>query len=217
MSDDTARAVGAGAGMPPVMINGKECEIRPLSLLEFTEIERACLNQFRLHRLEYLKESAHLLGDEEEAKQLVREEQLNMADWDVTDLPPKYVYSADALEVNPDIKKWLREEWDVNTKAKEMTVAKLQRMVAAALDNGLLTPEQYKAMVGELPKKVNVGYASWWITGSVDGMIEMIWKCFKPQGVEKEEVIRAVSRDKALMVDLSRTIEAVSVPDVGNG
>ena len=72
-------------------------------------------------------------------------------------------------------------------------------------------------MTGGKPLKVKVPYVSWWITGSFDGMITLIWTCFKHNGVSREDVARELGRNEALLTELSREIETLSVPAVGNG
>ena len=35
---------------------------------------------------------------------------------------------------------------------------------------------------------MKVNYVSWWITGTFEGMLTLVWLCFKSNGVTKEEV-----------------------------
>jgi len=66
-------------------------------------------------------------------------------------------------------------------------------------------------------RPLKIQYVNWWITGSYDGMVTFIWLCFRSYGVSKEEVFDKIGKESSLLVELSREIETLSTPAVGNG
>ena len=219
MAEDVARAIGAGG--KTVVIAGKECQIRPLSLLELTELERECLRTYKKDYLETFKDNADLLGDD--APQFLRDKLEEVARWDVTNLPMKYVYDPSKLAASTKLKLWLKKNTDFNEKPSgeklepQLVDRIMQRMAATCLDNGTLSEDKYQQLTGKETEKTRVGYVNWWITGAMDGMITMIWICFRSYGVTKEEVAREFTKLSDVLVDMARDIEHLTAPEVGNG
>jgi hypothetical protein len=90
-------------------------------------------------------------------------------------------------------------------------------MAATALDQGMLTTEQYQTLVGVAPIKLLIPYVNWWITGSFDGMISVIWTCFRRSGVTRQEITDELGTNMQLLVEISREIERLSAPEPKNG
>ena len=221
MSDDVARAVGAGG--KTIKIAGKECKLRPLSILELTEIERDCLKQYKMNYLETFYEASRFLP-EGKGEKLIEQKLEEIARWDITDLPPKYVYDPEKIKMTNKLQAWLKENMDYSEKdandtkytKKEMSL-QLGRLAATALDEGVLEDYTYESFVGEVPKKMKTGYVQWWLTGCYEGMLSMVWVCFKSYGVTKEEVAHEIGTNPDVMIGLTRDIESLSAPDTGNG
>ena len=222
MADDVARAIGAG--LPEeIIIAGKSCRIRPLSIRELTELERDCLARYRRSYLQTYSENLDLLGNGDR-QALMRSKFDEAARWDISDLPTKFVYDPKRLEVTPELVVWLQRNLDYSDVQADGTqfpeaVKELVRCrtTAVALDSGLLSEEEYEELTGKRPRKATVGYVNWWTTGCFDGMISMAWGCFKDCGVTRDEVAFELGRNPTLNANLTREIEHLSSPSVGNG
>jgi hypothetical protein len=226
MSDDVARAVGAGEPAT-ITIAGKECRFRPLSVRELAEIERDCLRLYRQSYLATYAENMALLGDK--GHELLLEKIEVAAKWDMADLPVKWVYDTAKIVVTDALTKWLVDNFQLAEqylkyndagadKARAMNM--IRRMAATALDQGALEDEQYAALTGNAPKKVRVGYVNWWTTASFDGMVSMIWMCLRdngPNSITRDEICSEIGRNPQLLIYASREIEKLTAPSVGNG
>lgn len=220
MSEDVARAVSSN-GVTTTIIAGKECTVRPLSLKELGELERQCLKQFKRTYLETYAENADLLPESMRAG-VVQAKIDETAKWDVKDLPLKLVYDPTKIRINDKVGVWAKEEYpgmvidDKDDPEGNKKTQLIQRLVAAALDGGNLEEEEYREMTGFMPNRQKTGYVNWWITGSFDGMLEMIYIAFKHNGVTRDDVSTAVGINQSLMVNLSREIEHLTAPQSGN-
>jgi hypothetical protein len=58
---------------------------------------------------------------------------------------------------------------------------------------------------------------NWWITGSYNGIVTMVWTAFKHNHVTREQVAEAMNKNLADMMEMARDIESLSSPSVGNG
>ncbi len=212
MSDAVARAVGAGSPTT-VMIAGKQCTIRPLGIRELTMVERDCLQRFRRNYLETFAENADLLP--RGGKGLLERKMDEVARWDVDNLPPKHAYDAATVKVTNELRVWVAGEHD--DVDKDASVEQIQQLTAASLDSEKLSVAECQRLAGAVPVCVKIPYASWWITGSIEGMISFVWMCFKRNGVTRDEVADELSERPALLVELSRELERLSAPAVGNG
>lgn len=211
MSEDVARAVGAGLS-DEIMIAGKACRLRPLTIKELTEIEREGVRVYRRRYLEALKDSSDLLPGGAAGFEAAVEKS---AHWDADDLPKKTVYDVSNLNQTALMKKWLIENLQT-VEEKVENLSTYHRLVAASLDSGLLSEAEFTAMIGRPPRKTRTGYINWWVTGTPEGMCAMIWHALKEFGVTRDEINQLASDPSKMMV-LSREIESLSVPDVGNG
>ena len=219
MSEDVARAVGAESP-DGIRINGKDCRPRPLTIKELTELQRECLSQYRRSFVQAFSENADLLpGDE--GKKLIREKLEEAARFDISNLPKRDVYDPRKIKINPSIEKWLVENVEGYEKDEEASKEKQEkttkRVVASALDEGLLDPKVYEELTGVHLVPSRVGYVNWWITGSFDGQIAMICLAFRGCNVTKDEIFLEIGRNPRVLIDLAREIEHLSAPEVGNG
>ncbi len=213
MSDDTARAVGA-SGSATVMIAGKECTARPLSVRELAEVERICVDEYKDNYLATISRNIRRLPDKTRRNAYMEEEMTKAAGWVVRDLPSVSAYDAGRVKMTPDLRLWLKDTFQLNGKTDTDQMA---QYASSALDQGMMSPEAYEEMTGIPAPVVQIGYVNWWITGSTDGMLTMVWVCFKDNGVTKDEVAAALSKDRTTLIDMVRNIEKLSVPEVGNG
>lgn len=212
MSEKMARALGAG-GSTIVMIAGKECTPRPLGLMELSELERDCLERYKRTYLKTFSDNADLMPKGEGIK-LLRDKMEEVATWDVKDLPSKSAYDPKTLSVPKGLRKWFQDKGLVD---KETSSEHLKRICATALDQGLLSAKLYKRKTGEEPKNQKIPYVSWWITGCFDGMVSMLWVCFKHNDVTRNQIAEYMADKLGLLANLSREIEHLSAPDVKNG
>lgn len=217
MSEDVARAVGAGQ-LEPLVIEGITCKIRPLSIRELAEIERECLSLYRKSYLSTFAENIEMLGERGPA--VLQEKMEEAGRWDVNDLPHKSVYDASSVHLTDKLIQWLRS--DYGFKDETLPEGKRERMarqmVVTALDADLLTEAGYEMMTGHKPKKAKVGYVNWWTTGTYDGMISMVWTCFKDNpGLTRDMVAKQIGTNPQLLIHASREIENLTAPALGNG
>lgn len=212
MPDDVARALGA-SGSLTVTIAGRECTVRPLGIRELTEVERDCVERYKRSYLSTFAKNLDLVPEQSRDRMLEQKMEA-AARWDVDDLPSKFAHDPAKVRMNQDLKDWISAHYPV-----EPTTAapRLMRMAATALDQESLTAEDYRRMTGEEPPRVKVPYVNWWITASYEGMITFIWMCFRGNGVTREQVIDELGSNPAMLVELSREIERLSAPSVGNG
>lgn len=216
MSEDTARAVGSNGTDDGIIINGKRCTVRALTLKELGEIERECLKRYKRTYLETFAENADLLPN---AQQLIEKKLEEAAKWDVRDLPLRRVHDVSKVKVTDKLLGWVKsnyegilEEDQTETYRKRL----VQRVTTTALDNGTLSAERYESLTGSLPASTQAGYVNWWITATFDGQIEMIYTCFKHNDVTRDELCAELSKNPGLMIDASREIEHLTAPQVGN-
>lgn len=220
MAEDVARAVGAG-DPEPIKIGGKDVYLKPLTLVELTEIERECLRQYRRDYVETFAGMADLLGDE--GQNLIMRKVEEAAKFDLSTLPKKDAYDQRRVHLTPELESWVRETYsdfeDVLKGKQQTEVERRYRIVvASALDSGDLTNLQYESLSGGMkivPHKI--AYVHWWITGTMQGMLAMVGQAFKKEGVSKEEVFDAVAKKPALLIQIARDLETLSSPQAGNG
>lgn len=212
MSESVARALGANETRT-VTIAGKKCTVRPLGLRELTEVERLCVKQYKRNLLETYAENVDLLSESERAG-LMREKLDEVALWDIDDLPPKRAHDATKIKATKKLREYVIKTFAADDSIKPL---QLKQLVTGLLDSNAMNAATYKKYTDEKPPSVLVPYASWWITGSHDGMITLIWTCFKDDGVTKDEVARELGSNKEMLIAISRDIEHVTVPAVKNG
>jgi len=196
-----------------VLIAGKECTVRPLGIRELTEVERDCAERYKRQYLKTFADNLDLLPAEAKDRLLLEKMDV-VARWDVDDLPPKFVHDPARVKMTDKLKSWVGERIEVAADATEL---QLQRVAATMLDQDTLTDEEYRKLTDAIPPKSKVPYVNWWITGSYDGMVTFLWTCFKHNGVTREQVIDEVGGDLFKLSNLSREIERMSAPKVGNG
>jgi len=211
MSEDVARAVGASVP-GEVTIAGKKCRLRPLSIRELTEVQREGVRIYRKNYLNQLRDTVEFYP---EGKDEFRQAIEKSAHWEADDLPKKEVYDSTTLQHSPALSAWLVENIP-GSESKVHNLLTFQRMVASALDGGVLTEDVFKELTGHFPSKMKTGYINWWVTGTVEGMMCMIWQSVKHSGVSREDVDSLLS-DPSVMMLFAREIEAISVPAAGNG
>ena len=211
MSEDMARAVAAKGGMT-VTVAGKECTVRPLGIRELTEAERDCVERYKRAYLKTYADNADLLPGG--GKGVVERKMDEVARWDIDDLPNKQVCDPDRVHLTKQLKAWAKKEFSLDDDANDQ---QYQRVVATSLDQESLSPEDYEKMSGQSPKRTKVPYVNWWITGCFEGMITFVWICFRADGVTRSEVEKELSTNQSLLIELSREIERLSAPSVGNG
>ena len=210
MGEATARALGA-ASSKTIMVAGKECRVRPLSIRELTEAERECLSCYRRSYVKMYVETADLFPDGMSRAEKARDV---AARWDISDLPSKWAYDSASIKVTTKLAAFLAAELKIE---EAITDEKARRLASGLLDQETMTEEQVLELTGVAPRKVQIPYVNWWITGCFDGMVTFIWLCFRPSGVTKDDVIEEMAKNPALLVELSREIEHLSTPSVGNG
>jgi hypothetical protein len=211
MSEEVARAVAAKSPTT-VMIAGKECSPRPLGLRELSEVERDCLQRFKRECLKTYAENIDLLP-EKDRDRLLEKKMDQIARWTTDDLPPKRGFISADVELTEELKKWVAKEFEPE---EDATDDQYKLLTGLALDQSILSVEQYAELTGKTIRKVNLDYVSWWATSSFDGMITFIWKAFSNLGVTREQVLSDLGSSLGRMTELAKEIEHLSTPTVGN-
>ena len=216
MSDDVARAVGAGIPTE-LTVNGKECRLKPLTVRELAEIQRDCLKHYRKDYLEALRDGYSLLPPER-AEALMLQKIEETSRWDIKDLPPQIVYDPQRVHVTDGLKEWLKEELEAKVTMLEKEDV-VQRLTASALDSGTLTPAEYKTRTGFDVRPVRVGYMHWWVTATIEGLMSMAFFGLHPLGepITRQDVAIEFTNQYAELVNVARQVEEQTKPDVGNG
>lgn len=214
MSDDVARAVGA-SGATTINIAGKECTVRPMSIRELTEVQRECVKRYKREYLETFSNNVDLLPKSERTKFIIEKHE-EAAKWDIDDLPHKYAYDISGIEMNRALRKLLTDLFGIDDKTSK-NVVRMKQLCVSALDQGMLSSNQYRKLVGNPPVRVRVPYVNWWITGCYEGMITFVWVCFRHDGVTWEDVADELGKNPQMLAELTREIEHLTAPAVGNG
>lgn len=208
--DDTARALGARGSS--LTINGKPCQLRPVTLRELAEIERNCVRAYRTVYLQRLKDSIDIIGQSR-----LEEAAFASASWDVTNLPKKSVYDPKERHLTQKMLDWLVENTSGDSKILRDSPIKALRAIATLLDNETLTPEIFESLTGERCAKVSTGYVTWWITGSFEGMVELAFHALRDNGITREDLQAEFTSQQESLWQVAREAEALSTPDLGNG
>lgn len=214
MADDVSRAVGAGS--ETIVINGKTCKVRPLTIKELGEIERECLSQYKRSFIQTFSDNLDLLP-ENERPGLIAAKLNEAALFDLKSLPPRFAYDPKKVVVTEKLKQWILLNMDGYFGDKDHTDQMYRVVTSAALDGGFLTETEYKDLTGELPKRTRLPYASWWTTGTTEGRLALVCKSFEGSGLTKDEISTELTQNPGRLLNLARTVEELTVPDVGNG
>lgn len=212
-TDDTARALGA-AGGKTITIAGKECTCRPLSARELAEVERICIEEYKDGYLATVARNVEKIPDASRRSPFMEEQMIEAAGWTVHDLPRVKTYDPDRVIVNADVRSWMAERFNLNG---QTPVDRIKQATANALEQGLMSADDYTDMTDKQPPAVMISYSNWWITGAYDGMIAFAWVCFRDNGVTRDDVAAAMSNDRGMLTEIASQIELLSAPAVGNG
>lgn len=214
MADDMARALGAGEATE-FTINGKKCKPRPLGLVELAEVERECLKHYKRQYLETYRDNLDMLPADV-GLALMREKLEEVARWDVHDLKTKLAFDPAGVKPTDALIKWAEHNITGFTHDPNRMSA-FQRVVAMSMDAGILQPEDYTILAGEVPRSAKVGYVNWWISSSFEGMLAMLVKAFESNGITRAEVLKEVTGNPTLLAEMAHQIEHLSAPAAGNG
>lgn len=214
MPDDVARIVGTPDG-DEFEIKGKKVRLRPLNMETLQLIEKEALSKYRKSFLEALKASEGLLTAAE-----IREEVISSAKWGPDDLPKKEVHDAGPVEPTDKVINWFCGKFGLTKSTFKDPIANariVRRMLSMALDSESITADQFEELTGRHPRVMKTGYINWWITGTNEGMVSMIYHSIQDPDISREDIIDYLGGDKERMVDMTRTIEKMTVPETKNG
>lgn len=218
MSEDTARALGAGSSRT-VIIAGKECQVVPLTIKDLAEAERICLEDFRRSYLKTYATNLDLLPKDTQAG-LLEKKLEEIARWDIASLPFRYAYDPKHIKLTDALETWLSihmGDYLEGIESKANRDKSLKVIVASGLDSGLLDDLTYKQLTKMDVKKSRVAYVNWWIQGTREGQLTMAWLCFRKYDVTRDEVSDELSKNPQLLNNISREVESISAPATGNG
>jgi len=212
MSEDVARAVGA-EGTTAVLIAGKECTPRPLSIRELTQVQRKCVEMYKEN---YLKDFAAGVKFLDNSQELMIAEARTVARWDVSDLPTKSVYEPSLIDLTDKLREHVQHLFRADDDIVQNDM-RCRRLVAGALDREMISPDDYKRLTGQRVRMMKVPYDAWWTTGTVEGMVEISYQAFKQSGVTREDIYNEMVENQTKMTEVSRQVENLSQPSLGNG
>lgn len=214
MSEDMARALGT-TDLEPIKIGDKECVPRPLSVTELMECERRCLKSFKREFLETWNENLDMIPEDQRLSMIARKID-EVGKWDASDLPHKYANNPSRIKLTDELRARVRDMLDI-TGDEDVSDFRMQRLAAALLDGGLLPTAVYKELTGTNPPQFKVDYVNWWITGSYEGMLTFVWVNVRHLGLTRDQVAEATRGNARLLIEVSRDIERLSAPKLGNG
>lgn len=222
--EDVARAV-ASPSPKTIMIAGKECSPRPISVKELGVCERECLDAYRKS---YVGGFAAVQDyfPEEERMNLLKEKAQEAAAFDLSSLPSKFAYDDKDVEVTPEFMQWLEsncaaylpEDLPKKPKPEQVEAYKKRAAVITAilLSSGIIKESDYKTITGKDLKRTKVAYAQWWISATFEGRLSMVYQSFKHYGVTKDEVSAAVTENQGVFMEIASEIETLTAPKQGN-
>lgn len=202
MSNDVARAVGAGA---VIAVNGKEYRLAPLGLRQLQEIQKAALRSFKTQYLQTYIDNEAILP-----RGTIEDKLDEVARWDINDLPSRIVYDVAGVPINDELRERLRAIYpDMVEESSESS------LLATALDTKEITATEVYELTDVKPRKGLVSYDLWWITARFDGQCVFVWASLQKNHPEvtAEEV---ANWPMAKLVEASRTVESITSPAVGN-
>ncbi len=215
MSEEAARALGV-LSSTTVKIAGKECTAKPLGVKDLLEVERICLADYKRRYLETFSSNIDLLP-EKEGHALLSAKFEECARWDVGDLPPKTAYNHEEIVLTPQLREWVIENSGMKDE-KDMPDSRCRRIASTLMDMERLTEDLYlKLSEQSHSPKYLIPYANWWLTGSTEGIVTLLWIAFRSSGITKDEIEEEFNRNMGALADLSREIERMSAPQAGNG
>ena len=209
-SENLADAVGAGE---EIEVNGKTYKLSPLDMQQLQELQRKAVRSYKRQYLLAYKENLDLLGNGD-GESLLLDKIDEVAKWDMEDLPKRTVYDVSKLKVNDKLRKLLKDKFgDVPTERNKQLL-----VLATALDSDdvpEVTPDAVKELTGTAPMRVTSPYDTWWVTGTYDGMVALIWSAVSRNHPEltEEEFTRWPF---VKIAEAARVAETITTPDLGN-
>jgi hypothetical protein len=110
---------------------------------------------------------------------------------------------------------WLKENISGFDPAKGKKVA--QRAAASALEMGILKESDLIELTEKTARKIRVGYVNWWVTGSADGQVNMVWLSVRDAGISLQTIEKELMERPSLLIEIAREIERLTAPATGNG
>ncbi len=203
MGDLESRVVGAGV---PFIVNGREFNLRPLTLRGLQQLQQEALRSYRQSYLRTYRDSIEDLGVPPDMLDRKMDE---AARWTVADLPKMAAYSAAGCPVTDD----LRSLVDGQVGAKQRTDDQVRMVITSLLDQGRIKLDDVVAACGVEPARGYVNYDAWWITGCFEGMTAMVHASIGDQGVTRQDI---GNWSVDTLSQMSRVIETLTAPAVGN-
>lgn len=207
MSDDLARAVGAG---DTVDVKGKTYRASPITIQELQEIQRLAIRSYKREYLTSYAENLDLLPEEMRQGKLDAKMD-EVSKWDIGDLPVKTAFDVSKVQFSPELEELLSKVFGDLPE----TEAGKKAVLATALDSEEVTIQQVKQLTGCQPRKGRIPYDTWWITAKLDGIVAMTWAALHANHPElkKDEVARWPFPKLA---EVARLAESLTSPDLGN-
>ena len=205
MSDKEARALGAGSTFT---VGNEEFHLTPITIGSLAEIQREALRAYKRQYLQtYLDvQDALPAGKLDEVISQV-------ATWDVDKLPTKVAYSCVHLEANQQV-------IDLLVSFYGQTILPIKDKTALALLSNLLdedkvTSKEVEQIAGGRPLSAHIPYDLWWVTGSYEGRILLLWASLQTHHPKytKEQIKQW---DPSKVIEGSRLVESMTEPQMGN-
>ena len=203
-TDREARALGAGMY---IEVDGKKYTLNPVTVKQLCEIERESLACFKREYMRTWNDNIDLLGGNK--LQLLTQKLNEVAQWGVSDLPSKSVYDATNINVTPELKKWLEQEFAIPLENDGIC----RILTSMALDQERINPEKVKELTGTRPIQGKVRYDQWWVTATMEGMSHLVHAAISNELTYEE--ISSWPYEK--LAEASRMTEKITAAEMGNG
>lgn len=208
MADERERRM-LGAG-DSITVEEKSYTLRPVVAQHLADLEQAALSAFKRNYLLTYRDNIDLLDGD--TSQLMTKKLDEVALWDLKDLPFKTAYSVTNVPITDELKAWVLE-WAGEVPDSDNGI---KAVVNMALDSEKITSEQVKEMTGKYPVHGQVRYDQWWVTASINGMIQMIHSAVRKD--HSEVTTKDVSNwPFPKIVEAARIAESLSTAAMGNG
>lgn len=207
-TDREARALASGDTFE---VEGQEYMLRPITAQHLCDLERQALKHYKREYLETISENSDLLpkgvGDK-----LVAEKMLEVARWDLEDLPQRDAYNVSRVPMTDAIRRWVEKQFECVPESDFVVRA----LVTSALDAGQLSPKDVKKLTGHWPIHGKVRYDQWWVTGMTAGQMSFVLSSIR---YEHPEVTKEVVSNWPInkVVEAAKRVENVTMASMGNG
>ncbi len=208
MGEDVARAVGAGDF---VTVDGTDYYLSPLDMGILSVLQRQAVKYYKRLYLESYRDGLEILESNGNSNSLLQSKLEEISSWDIDKCPTRRVHDTSAVKITSQLKKKLEELMGEIPSGDD----RIRALLRYCLDAEKLNAEDVEKLTDSEVGTRIVEYDLWWISGTYDGMITMVWTSVNQNHPEltKEQVSRWPI---ATVASAQRTAERMTSPDPKN-